>query len=99
MTGRGAGFCAGFDEPGFASAPGGGGGRTAQRFGFFGRGRGNRNRFYARGRWASGYSRYGMSREEELEALKNQVKYMEEGLEETRNYLSELESKNEKGEK
>jgi hypothetical protein len=49
MTGRGAGFCAGYHAPGFADAAPG-------RF-FFGRGgRGRRNRFHATGRagWMRG---------------------------------------------
>ncbi len=52
MTGRGVGYCAGSDAPGYA-APGPGMGRGAWRA-WGGRGRGYRNWFYATGlpRWA-----------------------------------------------
>ena len=58
MTGRGAGFCAGYDVPGYdnpALGRGFGGGRGAGR-GFRGGGRGWRNQYYATGLpgWARG---------------------------------------------
>ena len=59
MTGRGAGYCAGFSTPGFANPGGGrffGAGRGA--FGGSGRGRGFRNQYYATGQ--PGWSRYNM---------------------------------------
>ena len=64
MTGRGAGYCAGFQAPGFANPVAGRGigygfGRGGQ-----GGGRGRRNMFYATGvpgwqRFAAGYPAYG----------------------------------------
>ncbi len=60
MTGRAAGYCAGYAAPGFANA---GGGRGFWGFGRGG-GRGRRNQFYATGmtgwqRAAVGYPAYG----------------------------------------
>lgn len=55
MTGRGAGYCAGFGVPGYANSPGGGRGRGV---GGGGRGgRGWRHRYYATG--LPGWSRAG----------------------------------------
>lgn len=108
MTGRGAGYCAGFAGPGFASRFFGGG--------FFGRGRGGgrgwRNMFFATGLpgWArpgmgaggaamasdaamtSGTFR-GMTREQELDALKQQADQAASVLESIRQRISELEGK------
>lgn len=59
MTGRGAGYCAGYSAPGYANPGGGrsfGGGRGM--FGGRGRGRGFRNQYYATGQ--PGWSRYGV---------------------------------------
>jgi len=52
MTGRAAGYCAGYPVPGFANPVGGRG------FGMWGGGRGRRNRFYATG--LTGWQRAGM---------------------------------------
>ena len=57
MTGRAAGYCAGYSVPGYANPYGGryfGAGRGA----FGGRGRGYRNQYYATG--LPGWSRYNM---------------------------------------
>ena len=64
MTGRAAGYCAGYAAPGFANAAGGRGFWGMGRGGGFGGGRGRRNRFYATGmtgwqRAAVGYPAYG----------------------------------------
>lgn len=59
MTGRGAGYCAGYATPGYMNPYGGryfGAGRGA--FGGRGRGRGYRNQYYATGQ--PGWSRYNM---------------------------------------
>jgi len=59
MTGRGAGYCAGYSVPGYMNPYGGrypGGGRAFG--GGFGRGRGYRNWYYATG--LPGWSRYNM---------------------------------------
>ena len=89
MTGRGAGFCAGFNAPGFTGAGRGG-------FGGFGRGgyragMGRRNRFFAGGRPFFGrrfqagadtgqYSQYEYSPEAELRMLKEQAEFINERI-------------------
>ena len=96
MTGRAAGFCAGPNAPGYANQGGGRGGG----------GRGFRNRFYATG--LPGWQRAGMfdatpppaapfSAEQQLDALKGQVDYFENALNELREKIAELDasSKNE----
>jgi hypothetical protein len=106
MTGRGAGYCAGFAAPGFAS-----GGRG----GFFGRGRGGgrgwRNMFYATG--LPGWARIGLgvgaadaapvgaapvgapvaaTGQEQLDALKQQAQNLANMLDDIRQRISQLES-------
>lgn len=104
MTGRGAGYCAGFAVPGFANRPFGGG--------FFGRGRGGgrgwRHMFYATG--LPGWMRMGMggaamgdaaagapvgvmTREQELDALKQQADQAASVLESIRQRIDELQGK------
>jgi hypothetical protein len=106
MTGRAAGYCAGYNMPGYMSpVPG---------RGFWGRGRGGggrgwRNWYYATGLtgWQRGAMRpfgpYGapyaapyapppVTAEQEREALQAQVKSLEAVLEDTRKRLQELES-------
>ncbi len=51
MTGRGLGYCGGFDSPGFLKAPGWG----ASRPGFLGWGRALRRRFGWAGGWGRGF--------------------------------------------
>jgi hypothetical protein len=105
MTGRGAGFCAGFGVPGFANRAGG--------YGFFGRGRGGGGRgwrhwFYGTGltgwqrafgapwgiQGAPGLPYYGVpAREDELSALKEQAGYFESALENIRKRIEALETK------
>lgn len=99
MTGRGAGLCAGFAAPGFADRVLGG---------FFGRGggRGWRNMFYATG--LPGWARVGMgvagaamaagaframTREQELDVLKQQAEQAASTLESIRQRIGELEGK------
>ncbi len=99
MTGRGMGYCAGFDAPGFVR-PGVGSGR--------GRGWGARGG-YGRGmRWGHGYGRgvvrsywdvYGgvpagapaPAPADEASALKAQAEYLEEALKDVQRRLSDLE--------
>jgi hypothetical protein len=103
MTGRAAGFCAGFDAPGYANpAPGGrglGAGYGRGR-GFGGGGHGWRNRFYATG--LPGWARYGAyappedspaqaEPEREKRALKNQVKALQWQIDMVNNRLAEIE--------
>jgi hypothetical protein len=57
-TGRGAGFCGGWREPGFTTAPGGRGFRRGWGGGGFGRGSGGgAGRGWGRG-WTSGWGRW-----------------------------------------
>lgn len=108
MTGRAAGFCAGYSVPGYANPVQGRGGMGfGMGFGrgraFGGGGRGWRNRYYATGmtgwqRAAAGVPAWGMrvpaamSREQELDALKEQAVYFEDSLKDLRERIKELES-------
>ncbi|MFA7332985.1 MAG: DUF5320 domain-containing protein [Kiritimatiellia bacterium] len=113
MTGRAAGFCAGYGTPGYMNPiPGRGFGMGRGR-GFFGRGGG---RGGGRG-WAWGGMPYGApyampyvagapyatpyasapTKEQELEALKGQAEYFENAMGDIRKRLQELET--EKAEK
>ena len=98
MTGRGAGYCAGYSTPGYANpVPGRGRGRGFGRGGGWGR----RNWFYATGMpgWArAGYSPawdYGpyqpMTPEQESDLLKNQAGALERELEAIAQRLEALE--------
>ena len=119
MTGRAAGYCAGYGVPGFANPiPGRGYGYGG--WGRGGGGRGHRNGFYATGltgwrRAGYGYpvaggAPYGASapgvpyapgapyaptvtREQEVETLKNQAAYFEDALDGIKKRIEELESK------
>ena len=95
MTGRGAGYCAGYPVPGYANPIG--------RFaafgfgrGFGGRGRGFRHWFYATGMpgWMrSGFSPlpYQFSKEDEKSFLKQQVDFLTKTIEDINKRLAELE--------
>ena len=103
MTGRAAGFCAGFGRPGYmTSGPGRGMG-----FGF--RGGGGRRR---RGAWGAPWAAQaagfwprgpqqpafaGPTRQQEREMLQEQVQYMENALTELKQRLSELEAEKQQG--
>jgi len=111
MTGRAAGYCAGYPVPGFMNPiPG---------RGFWGWGRGGwgrRNWFYATGltgwqRAGLGYPAFGgvpygapyaapyapaMTREQEVEMLKGQAEYFEDALDGIKKRIEELEAKEEK---
>jgi hypothetical protein len=99
-TGRGAGFCAGFNVPGFANPiPGRGAWRTGR--GNFGGGRGRRNMYYATG--VPGWMRFGVdpyaaqsnfsnqTHEQELEYLKEQSDHLQNALENISKRIDELE--------
>ncbi|RKX75034.1 MAG: hypothetical protein DRP87_15480 [Spirochaetes bacterium] len=103
-TGRGAGFCSGYPVPGYMNPYGGVRGIGG------GWGRGYRHWYWATGltgwqRAAMGwpgayfqvppYPSYDITPDQELKALRNQVKLMEEGLEKARQRISELEEKEE----
>jgi hypothetical protein len=114
MTGRGAGYCAGYGVPGYMNP---GYGRAGMGYGAGGAGRGWRNRYWATGLtgwqraagWAApgffGPAPYGAAfaqgygptptRNDELEMLRNQVGAMEQGLEQARERLAELEQEGE----
>ncbi len=104
MTGRGAGFCAGYPVPGNLN-PGMGRGFGGGRGG--GRGGGFRHRhwFYATGQ--TGWQRAGMggagyqqslpyapemTKDQELEILKNQAENLEQSLEQVKNRIKQVES-------
>ncbi len=102
MTGRGAGYCAGYGVPGYMNPiPG---------RGFWGRGGGWgwRNWYYATG--LTGWQRYGqyapytpgvypygapgagINKQQELDALKGQAEYLEDTLEGINKRIAELEA-------
>ena len=97
MTGRAAGFCAGYDVLGYVNPmPGRGFGMG------WGRGRGWRHRYYATGLpgWARfgrapawGYGPYAgpLTREQEVESLKTQAGWLKEQLDAINRCLTELE--------
>ncbi|MBN1931370.1 MAG: DUF5320 domain-containing protein [Desulfobacterales bacterium] len=102
MTGRGAGYCAGHSTPGFANPAFG---RAYGGFGFgrgFGRGFGYGFRGCRRGRWAVPYGGYGgpyaapypavPTRQQEMEALQDEAKYLADDLEGIKRRIAELES-------
>ncbi len=114
MTGRAAGYCAGYGAPGYMNPMPGRGfyGRGGGWGGGRGGGRGRRNMYYATGLpgWARagspyGYGGYGdpyapygtfapveMTRDQEVEGLREQAKFLENSLEEIRKRMTELEA-------
>lgn len=94
MTGRSAGFCAGYNMPGFNNPIGG----------RFGRGMGWGRGFGRGWRWSSYAAPYAampsygpaIAPEQEREYLQNQANALSDQLKEIQNRLSELESKSEK---
>ena len=111
MTGRGAGYCAGYSVPGYLN-PVGGRGFYGRGAGWWGRGagRGWRNMYWATGLpgWARAgvYPAWGtvaypyypgqLSRDQEIELLKEHSEVLEKSLEDVRKRLSELESEEKK---
>ncbi|MBN2534421.1 MAG: DUF5320 domain-containing protein [Spirochaetales bacterium] len=97
MTGRAAGFCAGYSIPGYANPVWGRGGfgRGFGRFG--GRGRGFRNRFFSAGFAGFGnvytpYAPPAVTVEQEADVLRNQVKYLQDHLNALNQRIQELEN-------
>jgi len=106
MTGRGAGFCAGFEMPGYDNPLPGRGfgmgfGRGRGARGYGGGGRGWRNMFYATGQ--PGWMRFGAAAAPvanadpalEKQALKNQADYLQGELDLIRKRLEEVEKETE----
>jgi len=106
MTGRAAGYCAGYSVPGYMN-PVGGRGFWGRGRGWFGRGggRGWRHWYYATGLpgWARARGWFppyvpavhpyaGVSRDEEMNILKEQAKYLKEELDAVSQRLKDLES-------
>ena len=95
MTGRGMGFCSGYDRPGFANNyPGRGMGRrcfTGQGFG--GGGRGFRNRFFQTAPYGNWDYRgnYELTPEREMDMLRNEARAIEGELDNIQSRISELE--------
>lgn len=92
MTGRGAGWCAGFERPGYANpAP-----RLGVGLGYRGGGRGWRNIYYATGLpgWArAGAVPPGPTTEQELADLKARAARLAEGLEAIQKRIEEIEGR------
>lgn len=100
MTGRGAGYCTGFSVPGYAN--------PIRSGGFYGYGRGRRNRFYATGMpfWARGgygpypgtygydygYAEPELTRETEAKILKEQAEFMKKEISAIQDRINELEN-------
>lgn len=86
MTGRRAGYCAGFDTPGYAA--------PVRNFAGFGVGRGFRRMFYAAG--VPGWARFGRfhndgtSPADEKADLNKQVEFLESQLEQVKKRFNEL---------
>ena len=108
MTGRRAGFCVGYDIPGYSNAmPGRGFGFGWDRGGRGGGGRGRCRGFYATG--LPGWRRFGygpawgqpvyaapyapqVTKEQETETLRAQAEFLKQSLDEVSKRLDELES-------
>lgn len=94
MTGKGAGFCAGFNAPGYANPMprGGFGGGFGQGRAFLGGGRGWRRMFRATG--LPGWMRFGLGGTQPVpdakEVLRNQAQYLENQLQQVKERLSQL---------
>ena len=104
-TGRGAGYCAGYNVPGYANPGFGRGFWGMGRGGGFGGGRGYRNMYYYTG--LPGWARYGeapyaapygaqpfasqTTPEQELDYLKEQAKYFQDSLGNINKRIDELE--------
>ena len=105
MTGRTAGFCAGYAVPGYANSVSRGGFRGRGRgFGGRGGGRGWRNQFYAT--CLPGWARAGfgfsgpvmptVTPTEDLEDLKQQAEFLQSSLSQVSEHIEQLEKENKK---
>ncbi|MFC1551330.1 DUF5320 domain-containing protein [Candidatus Latescibacterota bacterium] len=102
-TGRGAGYCAGYSVPGYQNT-------TVSRRGFgralfYGGGKGNRNIYKATGltRWqprstniSASVSQPTITKEQQMESLKNQAEFLKNELEKISRQINDLESENNK---
>jgi hypothetical protein len=106
MTGRGVGYCAGYDAPGYANpASGWGYGRAWGRgrfagpgYGRGGGGRGWRHQFYATG--VPGWARYGYgpswgvptppTRDQEMESLRREAEWLKQELDAINQRVADL---------
>ena len=105
MTGRAAGFCAGYAMPGYMN-PAGGRGYFGRGRGFWGRGggRGWRNQFYATGVGGgagvgAGYrgpTAAGITGEQELQGLKQQAEFLQNSLNQINERVEQLEKESTK---
>lgn len=89
MTGRGMGFCAGYDAPGFINNAGVG--RRANFFGGRGRGRGWRNQYYATGRTA--WMRDNFYNNEPLISKEDEITSLKREQENLRNTISRIDAR------
>ncbi len=104
MTGRSVGLCAGFRMPGYANPGGRGRGmdnRAYDHCGSYGRGRGYRNQYYATGmpgwmRNVGSQSFSSMTKEEELQSLKDQADYLKNAMNDIISRIKDLESDDKK---
>ena len=91
-TGRAAGYCSGFANPGYVNRfPDGRGMGFGRRRGSFGAEHRPRGRGLGYPSAAPSYYPEEMTKEEELASLKNQVKYMNEDIKATEERIAELE--------
>ncbi len=93
MTGRGAGYCSGYERPGFANPVPGYGMRFGGQFGGWGGGRGWRHRYYATGLpvWARPeYPAPVQAAEQELAGLKDEAEWLKGQLEAINQRIEEL---------
>lgn len=99
MTGRAAGYCAGYSVPGYMSPVGGRGfyGGAFGRGGFGGRGRGYRNWFYANPNYAVPVGQ--INPEDEARILKEQASAIKQELDAINERVKELELSSKKNKK
>jgi len=101
MSGRGLGYCAGYDAPGYYSGrPGRGRGGWGARNRYYATGVPGRARFYGGRHFSRPYAPYAPYAAptqppvvDEASALKAQAEYLTEALDEIRTRLAELEEK------
>ena len=109
MTGRGAGFCAGYSVPGYANPVGGRGygmgfGRGRGMGRGFGRGFGLGRVGYGSPAWAGVANQYPanasfvptVTSEQELEGLKQQAEFLQSSLSQVSERINQLEKENKK---